>query len=156
MKTQMTILACLLLTCSVLSRTVNAEKKDASTQLIAANSMLTGLAPGALFPFIDTTPRSIVRAHVAITDATSDCHPGAAAPANVAVLAGQAGGTLVSVITAATNTGIGSKEQCVFHVTITAGESGIPAHVTDIVVVNTNKSDALTGVNTVTASADVR
>ncbi len=39
-----------------------------TTQLISESALLAGLAPGALFPFIDTTPRNIVSAHVAITD----------------------------------------------------------------------------------------
>ena len=157
MKTHMTVLAGLLLTSVVLSPTVSSEEQNArATQLISASSMLAGLAPGALFPFVDTTPDGIVRAHIAITDATAHCGPGAAPPANIVVLAGEAGGTLVSVMTAATNTGIGSEVQCVFHVTIKAGQGGVPAHVTDIVVVNANNSKALTGINTVTASADVR
>jgi hypothetical protein len=122
-------------------------------QLISQNALLAGLAPGALFPFIDVTPARIGRAHIAITDATSSCAPGAAAPSNVQILAGVAGGTLVNVMTAETNTGIGSPTQCVFHVTIRAGEGVVPSHVTDIVVVNANGSAALTGVNTITVSA---
>lgn len=51
-------------------------------QLISESALLTGLAPGALFPFIDTTPHRITSAHIAITDATSSCAPGAAAPSN--------------------------------------------------------------------------
>src|SRR2546422_9235185 len=100
--------------------------------------MLAGLAPGAAFPFIDTTPHTIARAHVAITDATPSCGgANPAAPSNVQVLVGQAGVALVSVMTAATNTGISTTTgQCVFHVTVTAGENGIPKTVTDIVVRN--------------------
>ena len=124
-------------------------------QLISESALLAGLAPGALFPFIDSTPHRISRAHVAITDATASCAPGAAAPANVVIVAGVAGGTLVNVMTAATNTGIGSSSQCVFHVTIRPGVDGVPREVTDIVVVNSNGSAALTGVNTVTVSATV-
>jgi hypothetical protein len=131
--------------------------KGDDVQLIAVSSLLTGLAPGAAFPFIDTTPHNINRAHVAVTDATPSC--GGAdptAPSNVQVLVGQAGVALVSVMTAATNTGISTTTgQCVFHVTVTAGEGGIPKTVTDIVVRN-GGSSALTGINTVTASATVR
>ena len=124
-----------------------------SQQLISNNALLNGLAPGALFPFIDSTPRRISQAHIALTDATSSCAPGAAAPSNIVVLAGVAGGTLVNVATAATNTGIGSATQCVFHVTIRAGVGIVPSEVTDIVVVNSNGSAALTGINTITVSA---
>src|SRR6202035_126183 len=107
-------------------------------QLIAESSMLAGLAPNALFPFVDSTPHHITKAHIAITDATSSCAAGAAAPSNIQILVGVAGGSLVNVMTAATNTGIGSVAQCVFHVTITPGRGGVPATVTDIVVVNAN------------------
>jgi hypothetical protein len=124
-------------------------------QLISESSLLDGLAPGALFPFIDTTPHSIALAHIALTDATSTCAPGAAAPSNVQILAGVAGGKLVNVMTAATNAGIGSSTQCVFHVTIRPGARDVSATITDIVVVNTNGSAALTGVNTITVSAQV-
>jgi len=122
-------------------------------QLISQNALLAGLAPGALYPFIDTTPARIGRAHIAITDATASCAPGAAAPANVQILAGVAGGSLVNVMTAAANTGIGSSSQCVFHVTIRPGVGGVPGQVTDIVVVNANGAAALTGINTITVSA---
>lgn len=126
-----------------------------SHQLISESALLAGLAPGALFPFIDSTPHRIGQAHIAITDATSSCAPGAAAPSNVVILAGVAGGTLVNVMTAATNTGIGSPTQCVFHATIRPGVDLVPSQVTDIVVVNSNTSAALTGVNTVTVSAQL-
>ena len=125
------------------------------SRLISQASILAGLAPGALFPFVDSTPNHIVLAHIAITDATSACS-GAAAPSNIQVLVGVAGGDLVPVMTPATNTGIGSSSQCVFHVTIRPGKGGVPSTVTDIVIQNTNTSNALTGVNTVTASAEVR
>jgi len=126
------------------------------THFISQGSILTGLAPGAVFPFIDTTPNRIVRAHIAVTDSTTKCAPKAAAPANVQVLVGQAGVKLVPVMTAATNTGISTTPaQCVFHITVKAGAGGVPATVTDIVVLNGGKSD-LTGVNTITASAEVR
>lgn len=125
-------------------------------QLIAESSMLAGLAPNALFPFVDSTPHHITKAHIAITDATSSCAAGAAAPSNIQILVGVAGGSLVNVMTAATNTGIGSVAQCVFHVTITPGRGGVPATVTDIVVVNANPNAPLTGVNTITVSALVK
>jgi hypothetical protein len=125
-------------------------------QFIAESSLLAGLAPGAVFPFIDTTPHKIAQAHIAITDSTSDCHAGAAPPDNIKILVGQAGVALVSVMDKTTNTGITTTpEQCVFHVTINAGQAGLPATVTDIVVRN-GGSSALTGINTVTASATVR
>ena len=53
------------------------------SQFIASSSLLAGLAPGAAFPFIDLTPHVISSAHIAITDATTNCSPGAAAPSNV-------------------------------------------------------------------------
>jgi len=125
-------------------------------QLIAASSMLSGLAPGAAFPFIDTTPHKIAQAHIAITDSTSDCHAGAAPPDNIKILVGQAGVALVSVMDKTTNTGISTTPgQCVFHVTINAGQAAVPAIVTDIVVLNGGPA-VLTGINTVTASATVR
>jgi hypothetical protein len=124
-------------------------------QFVVASSMLSGLAPGAVFPFIDTTPRPIARAHIAITDATADCAPGAAAPSHIKVLVGEAGVSLVSVMDASTNTGISTTPgQCVFHVTIYAGQNGVPATVTDIVILNAGEAP-LTAVNTVTASAKV-
>jgi hypothetical protein len=125
-------------------------------QLIAESSMLAGLAPNALFPFVDSTPHHIAKAHIAITDATASCEAGAAAPSSIQILVGVAGGSLVNVMTAATNTGIGSAAQCVFHVTITPGRGGVPATVTDIVVVNANPNAPLTGVNTITVSAVVK
>src|SRR6266550_9397352 len=137
------------------SKTSKATRGE-EVQLISASSLLTSLGPGAAFPFIDTTPNGILRAHVAITDATANCAAGAAAPSNVKVLVGEAGVLLVSVMGAATNTGISTTPgQCVFHVTINAGQGGVPSTVTDIVVLNGGAS-ALTGINTVTASASVR
>jgi hypothetical protein len=125
--------------------------------LVVQSAILSGLAPGAVFPFIDSTPHQIASAHIAVTDATTTCTAGATAPTNVQVLVGQAGGTLAPVMTAATNTGITTTAgQCVFHVTVTPGSSGVPATVTDIVVRNQSGSVALTGVNTVTVSAVVR
>src|SRR5207302_5466989 len=111
---------------------------------------------GAVFPFIDTTPHTISSAHIAITDDTANCSPGASAPSNVKVLVGQAGVSLVPVMNASTNTGITTTSgQCVFHVTIHAGQAGVPSTVTDIVVLNAGATP-LSGVNTVTASATVR
>ncbi len=136
--------------------TNKASANGDENEFVVASSMLSGLAAGAAFPFIDTTPRTISSAHIAITDATTNCSAGAAAPTNVKVLVGQAGVSLVSVMGASTNTGISTTPgQCVFHVTIHAGQGGVPSTVTDIVVVN-GGSAALTGVNTVTASATVR
>lgn len=123
--------------------------------LISESSMLAGLASNALFPYLDTTPNTIGRTHIAVTDATANCTAGAAPPANVQVLVGQAGVALVNVMTAATNTGIGTAAQCVFHVTAQPGEGGVPATITDVVVKNAG-SAPLTGINTVTASATVR
>ena len=141
---------------AVASPITRAAETPANPQLIAESSILTGLAPKALFPFIDSTPRHIAKTHIAITDATSSCQAGEASPSNIQILVGVAGGTLVNVMTASTNTGIGNATQCVFHVTITPGRGGVPSAVTDIVVVNANPSTPLTGVNTVTVSATVR
>ena len=151
------VISALVLTNGLIFPTRHAAAKGDDVQLISASSLLAGLAPGAAFPFIDTTPHTIARAHVAVTDATSSCGgANPAAPSNVQVLVGQAGVALVPVLTAATNTGISTTTgQCVFHVTVTAGEGGIPKTVTDIVVRN-GGSSALTGINTVTASATVR
>jgi hypothetical protein len=134
----------------------HAGQMPISHQLIAESSILAGLAPNALFPFVDSTPHHIAKAHIAITDATSSCEAGAAPPSNIQILVGVAGGSLVNVMTAATNTGIGSAAQCVFHVTITSDRDGVPPTVTDIVVVNANPNSPLTGVNTVTVSAEVK
>jgi hypothetical protein len=134
----------------------HAGQMPPKSQLIAESSILAGLAPNALFPFVDSTPHHIAKAHVAITDVTATCEAGAAAPSNIQILVGVAGGELVNVMTAATNTGIGSGTQCVFHVTITPGKDGVPATVTDIVVVNGNPNAPLTGVNTITVSAEVK
>lgn len=131
------------------------QNEEAEVQLISASSLLNGLSAGAAFPFIDTTPNHIIQAHIAVTDATTNCAAGAAAPSNVQVLVGQAGVSLISVMGAATNTGISTTTgQCVFHVTVNAGQGGLPSTVTDIVVVN-GGSAALTGKNTVTATAKV-
>ena len=121
---------------------------------VVESSLLIGLESGALFPFIDTTPLNITRAHIALTDAVDVCTAGASSPFNVRVLVGVAGGTLVNVMTDSTNTGIGNSRQCVFHVTIVPGVDGVPAQVTDIVVQNVGES-ALTGANSITVSAEV-
>jgi hypothetical protein len=124
-------------------------------QLISESALLAGLASNSLFPFLDTTPNTIRRTHIAITDATAACTAGAAPPANIQVLVGQAGVALTNVMTAATNTGIGTAAQCVFHVTARSGQGGVPGTVTDVVVRNAGAAP-LTGINTVTASATVR
>ena len=129
--------------------------RDGGGQLISESSMLAGLSAQALFPFIDTTPHRITKAHIAVTDATANCSAGAAAPTNIEVLVGQAGGTLVNVMTASTNTGIGTPTQCVFHVTVRPKSGGLPVTVTDIVVRNKGAA-ALNGRHTVTASATVK
>src|SRR6202022_1027037 len=108
--------------------TKKASAQGDESQFVIASSMLSGLAPGAVFPFIDTTPQTISQAHIAITDATTNCSPGAAPPSNVKVLVGQAGVSLVSVMGTSTNTGISTTPgQCVFHATIHAGGGGVPA-----------------------------
>ncbi|MBV9181116.1 MAG: hypothetical protein JO356_07385 [Acidobacteria bacterium] len=136
-----------------------AAGNEEESQLVVSSSLLAGLAPGAVFPFIDTTPHSISMAHIAVTDSTSNCSPGAAAPSNVKVLVGNAGAhppVLVSVMGASANLGISTTSgQCVFHATIKAGQNGVPSTVTDIVVLN-GGSAALTGLNSVTATATVR
>jgi hypothetical protein len=130
--------------------------REGGGQLISESSMLSGLSAQALFPFIDTTPHRITKAHIAVTDSTASCGGASpTAPTNIEVLVGQAGGTLVNVMTASTNTGIGTPAQCVFHVTVRAKRGGLPATVTDIVVRNKGAA-ALNGRNTVTASATVK
>jgi hypothetical protein len=124
-------------------------------QLISESALLAGLASNSLYPFLDTTPNTITRTHIAITDSTVLCSAGEAPPANVQVLVGQAGEVLTNVMTAATNTGIGTARQCLFHVTARPGEGGVPDTITDVVVINAGAAP-LTGINTVTASATVR
>jgi hypothetical protein len=128
----------------------------AGAEILQESALLTGLVSSSVFPFIDSTPNRIRRAHVAITDSTAACAPGAAPPANMDVLVGEAGVALVPVMGANTNTGIGNQRQCVFHVTVRAGRGGIPRTVTDIVLVNKNAAAPLSGVNTATASAELR
>jgi len=123
-------------------------------RFIVQSEILNGLGPGALYPFVDTTPSNITRAHIAITDSSEGCVAGQSAPNNIHVLVGVAGGTLADVMNATTNTGIGNAAQCVFHVTIVPGQNGVPAQVTDIVVKNASESP-LTGENTITVSAEV-
>ena len=140
---------------------LGAAALPATSQYVSNSALLIGLAPGAVFPFIDSTPNTIAEAHIAITDATATCAaasatPAGTAPANVQVLVGEAGVALAPVLTAATNTGISTTPgQCVFHVTVRPGAGGVPARVTDIVVRNAGTA-ALTGVHTVTVSAEVR
>jgi hypothetical protein len=118
--------------------------------VLAESAILAGLAPGAVYPYVDTTPYSMDVGHVAITDDTSDCTAGAAPPANMRVLIGEAGGTLVNVMTATANTGISTTSgQCVFHATFSAGEGGLPDRITDVAVLNAGDT-ALSGVNTIT------
>ena len=131
------------------------EKSSRGTRLISESALLDGLAGKAVFPFVDTTPHPILMAHIAITDAAAVCAPGGAPPANMQVLVGQAGVSLVPVMTAATNTGISTPGQCVFHVTIRPGTAGVPKVVTDIVVLNQSEAP-LSGINTITVSAEVR
>ncbi len=126
----------------------------AGGRFIVESALLNGLEANALFPFVDTTPNNITRAHIAIADATESCTVDEGEPVNMQVLVGVAGGTLVNVMTAATNTGIGDSQQCVFHVTIVPGVDGVPSQVTDIVVKNVGEAP-LTGVNTITVSAEV-
>jgi hypothetical protein len=136
------------------AKSTNGEGSGHS-QLISESALLAGMASNSLFPFLDTTPNTIRRTHIAITDATAACSAGAAPPANIHVLVGQAGVALTNVMTAATNTGIGTAAQCVFHVTARPREGGVPRTVTDVVVRNAGAAP-LTGINTVTASATVR
>ena len=136
--------------------TTNASASGGDVKLIAANSLLSGLAANAVFPFLDSTPNRIVRAHIAVTDSTTNCSLGGSPPSNIQVLAGNAGAVPPKLVAVALeNLGIGSSSQCVFHMTVTAGERGIPENLTDIVVVNSGTA-ALTGINTATASATVR
>jgi hypothetical protein len=126
----------------------------ATTRYVVVSSLLIGLESGASFPVIDTTPRNITRAHITITDGVDVCTAGASSPFHIRVNVGVAGGTLVNVMTPSTNTGIGDSHQCVFHVTIVPGANGVPAQVTDIIVQNVGEA-ALTGVNSITVSAEV-
>ena len=128
---------------------------DADGQILEESALLAGMASNSVFPFIDSTPNRIRRGHVAITDATTACAAGAAPPTNMEVLVGEAGVALVAVMGAGTNTGIGTPRQCVFHVTVRAGRNGVPRTITDFVIVNKSATAALTGINTVTASAEV-
>lgn len=150
--------AAVLLVMPIQEAAANDDNRGRELSVISQSAMLAGLEGTTVFPFVDTTPNKIRRAHIAVTDSTEDCAGGAATPDSIQVLVGVAGGTLVPVLTAATNTGISirpdPREQCVFHVTVKAGQNGIPSNVTDIVVVNSG-ADTLTGVNTITVSAEV-
>jgi hypothetical protein len=130
-----------------------------SKNMVVENAVLAGLPSGALFPFIDSTPSVISSTHIALTDETDSCAPGAGPPKNLVVLVGEAGVALVPVMTAATNTGIGSPSQCVFHVTVRPGPrgfpGGMPVRITDVVVVNGGDAP-LTAWNTVTVSAEIQ
>jgi hypothetical protein len=130
-----------------------------SKNMVVESAMLAGLPSGALYPFIDSTPSVISSTHIALTDETDSCSPGAAPPKNLVVLVGEAGVALVPVMTAATNTGIGSPNQCVFHVTVRPGPrgfpGGMPVRITDVVVVNGGDAP-LTAWNTVTVSAEIQ
>src|SRR5918992_321231 len=132
------------------------DNESSRSRLVSESALLAGLEGNTVFPFIDTTPNRIRRAHIAITDSTAACTPGGAAPLNVQVLVGQAGVALVPVMTAETKTGIFTRpDQCVFHTTVRPGSNGVPRTVTDIVVVNGGAAP-LTGIHTVTVSADVQ
>lgn len=150
------LVAVAVIACLVALPAKQSAQLPGSTKLVVENAMLTGLPAGALFPFIDSTPNAIASAHIALTDATAVCdHENGTAPQNIVVLAGEAGGVLTSVMTPATNTGIGSSGQCVFHVTVTPGTGGVPRRMTDIVVVNGGPAP-LTASNTITVSAEMR
>src|SRR5260370_23058997 len=100
-------------------------------QFIAESSLLAGLAPGAAFPFIDTTPHKIAQAHIAITDSTSDCHAGAAPPDNIKILVGQAAAALVPLVAKRTHNGISTTPgQRVFYINLNTGQSGVAQPVT--------------------------
>jgi hypothetical protein len=132
------------------------DNQSSRSRLVSENALLVGLEGNTVFPFIDTTPNTIRRAHIALTDSTTTCAPGAAAPLNMQILVGEAGVALVPVMTAETNTGIFTRpDQCVFHTTVRPGVGGVPRRVTDIVVVN-SRAAPLTGIHTVTVSAEVQ
>ena len=132
------------------------ENASHPPRLISESAILAGLEGQTLFPFIDTTPNRIRRAHIAITDKATDCAPGVAAPSNIQILVGEAGVSLFPVMNASTNTGISNRpDQCVFHITVRPGVNGVPSKVTDIVVLNLGESN-LTGLNTITVSAEVQ
>lgn len=150
------LLGLLLVLASQEAATRSDDDHDKDIHFISQSAILTGLPSGAVFPFIDVTPNGVQRAHIAVTDSTENCAgPGSGAPDNVQILVGEAGVALVPVLTEVTNTGISTTPgQCVFHVTVKAGAGAIPAKVTDIVVLNAGSSP-LTGVNTITVSAEV-
>jgi hypothetical protein len=128
---------------------------SATPQLIAESAILAGLALGALYPFIDSTPHNIAKAHIAITDATSSCNE-TSAPSSIQVLVGVARGNAGQ-----RHDGFNQHRHWISHSVRLprhdhTGERRVPATVTDIVVVNANPNAPLTGVNTITASAAVR
>src|SRR5207253_10712108 len=96
--------------------TKKASAHGGDSQFIAESSLLAGLAPGAAFPFIDTTTHKIAQAHIAITDSSCDCHPGAAPPDNIKFMVGMAGVALMTVMDKDTNNCCSAyANQCVFH-----------------------------------------
>ncbi len=107
---------------------------------------LDGLKAGQWWPIVDSNTKgtgNIVQADITLADATTTCAAGTGtAPANVKILAGKIGGTLVNVATAATNTGVSSWSglQCIFKVTIIPGQNGVPDTVTDIIAANAGGS----------------
>jgi len=152
-----TVVAVLALSMAVILTLMPVQETEAkptsATGVISESTILSGLAAGALFPYIDTTPNQIGGAHLAITDATAACDGVITnTPTNIVILAGVAGGVLSPVTLA--NTSIGSAAQCVFHADIVPGAGGLPGTITDIVVVN-GGGGALTGSNTITVSARV-
>jgi hypothetical protein len=125
----------------------------ASRPYISESALLQGLTPGAVFPSSTRLPSSSGPPTSPSLDETAQCAAGAAAPDNLQVLVGVAGGSLVPVLDETTNTGISSVPgQFVFHATIVAGRHGVPDRVTDIVVLNSG-DDPLDGRHTATASA---
>jgi hypothetical protein len=132
-----------------------------TTKLIAQNAVLAGLPGGKFYPFTGTTPNRIVSAHITITDSTlgagirHSCASMVIPPDNIRILVGEVGGGLVSVMNAVTSTGVGSDDQCIFHVIVTPGENGVPAKATDIIVFN-DGNNPLTASNTITLTAEVR
>ena len=103
---------------------------------------LNGLEAGQWWPIVDSNTKgtgNIVQADITLTDSTATCATGTGkAPANVQILVGKIGGTLVNVATAATNTGVSSWSglQCIFKVTVIPGQNGVSDTVTDIIAAN--------------------
>lgn len=111
---------------------------------IGSSYSLAGLEPNQWWPLYDTTNfGEITKIRIALTDSTATCAapPTGTAPTNVQIRVGQAGvgvdiWSYVNVATAATNTGVGSADQCVFRMTIKPGQNGLPSTLTDIVAAN--------------------